>query len=60
MARYMTRTPVALAKVFRQKDGRVKLLTPRDPTTGLDHRLFDPMDWIHAITTLTRSWTVLD
>ena len=33
------------------KDGRVKLLTPRDPTTGLDHRLFDPLDWIHAITT---------
>jgi len=51
MARYMTRTPVALAKVFHLKDGRVKLLTPRDPKTGLDHRLFDPLDWVHAITT---------
>jgi hypothetical protein len=51
MARYMTRTPVAMGKVFEQKDGRVKLLTPRDPKTGLDHLLFDPLDWIHAITT---------
>ena len=51
MARYMTRTPVALAKVFHLKGGRVKLLTPRDRKTGLDHRIFDPLDWIHAITT---------
>ena len=53
MARYMTRTPVALAKVFEQKDGRVKLLTPRDPKTGVDHRLFDPLDWVHSVTTQT-------
>jgi len=41
MGRYMTRAPVALSKVFCQEDGRVKLLTPRDPNSGLDHRLFD-------------------
>jgi len=51
LARYMTRAPVALSKVFPQKDGRVKLLTPRDPKTGQDSRLFDPLDWVHAITT---------
>ncbi len=34
-----------------QKDGRVKLLTPCDPATGRDHRLFDPLDWVHAVTT---------
>ena len=28
MARYVTRAPVALSKVFREKDGRVRLPTP--------------------------------
>ena len=51
MARYMSRAPVALGKVFRQEDGRVKLLTPRDPKTGRDYRVFDPLDWVHAVTT---------
>ncbi len=51
MARYMTRAPIALGKVFQQKDGRVKLLTPLDPRTGKDHVLFDPLEWIHAVTT---------
>ena len=51
MGRYMTRAPVALSKVFPQKDGRVKLLTPRDPKTGQDSRFFDPLHWVHAITT---------
>ena len=51
LARYMTRAPVALAKVFPQKDGRVKLLTPPDPKTGQDSRLFDPLDFVHAVTT---------
>jgi hypothetical protein len=51
MGRYMTRAPVALSKVFCQEDGRVKLLTPRDAKSGLHHRLFDPLDWVHAVTT---------
>ena len=51
VARYMTRAPFALGKVFRQKDGRGKYLTPRDPKTGRDHLLFDPLEWVHAVTT---------
>lgn len=51
VSRYLTRAPVALGKVHPQRDGRVKLLTPRDPATGRDHRLFDPLDWVHAVTT---------
>jgi len=37
--------------VHPQADGRVKLLTPRDARTGRDSRLFDPLDWVHAVTT---------
>ena len=51
MARYATRAPIALAKVFVQKDGRVKLLTPVHPKTGKDYVIFDPLDWVHAVTT---------
>ena len=42
---------MALGKVHPQADGRIKLLTPPDPATGLDHKHFDALDWIHAITT---------
>jgi hypothetical protein len=51
VGRYLTRAPVALGKVHPQRDGRVKLLTPPDPKTGRDHRLFDPLDWVHVVTT---------
>jgi len=51
LARYVTRAPVGLAKVFPQPDGRVKLLTPPDPKTGRAGRLFDAIDPVHAITT---------
>ncbi|MDA1195326.1 MAG: transposase [Planctomycetota bacterium] len=51
VSRYVTRAPFALAKVHPQKDGGVRLLTPPDPKTGLDYRLFDPLDWVHAVTT---------
>ena len=51
MARYMTRGPIAQARVFEQKEGRVKLLTPPDPRTGQGHLLFDPLEWVHAVTT---------
>jgi len=51
VSRYLVRAPVALGKVHPQKDGRIKLLTPRDPSTGEDARFFDPLDWVHAVTT---------
>ena len=51
LARYLTRAPVALGKVHPQADGRIKLLTPPDPATGRDHKHFDALDWIQAITT---------
>ncbi len=51
LARYLTRAPVALGKVHPQADGRIKLLTPPDPSSGRDHKHFDALDWIHAITT---------
>ena len=48
VGRYLVRAPVALGKVHPQKDGRVKLLTPPDPKTGVSSRLFDPLDWVAA------------
>jgi len=51
MARYMTRAPIALGTVFEQKNGQVKLLTPPNPKTGEHHLLFDPLVWVHAVTT---------
>jgi hypothetical protein len=51
VGRYLTRAPVALGKVHPQRDGRVKLLTPPNPKTGRDHSLFDPLDWVHRVTT---------
>ena len=48
----MARAPVALSKVFTEKGSeRVRLLTPPDPDTGKDVRIFDVLDWIHAVTT---------
>jgi hypothetical protein len=51
VGRYLVRAPVAPSKVHPQKDGRIKLLTPRDPATGEEARTFDPLDWVHAVTT---------
>ena len=51
VGRYLVRAPVALGKVHPQEDGRVKLLTPPDPKTGARSRLFDPLDWVHLVTT---------
>ena len=51
VGRYLVRAPVALGKLHPQKDGRVKLHTPPDPKTGASSRLFDPLDWVHAVTT---------
>jgi hypothetical protein len=47
----VARAPIALAKVHVQDDGRVRLLTPPDPKTGRESRLFDPLAWVLAVTT---------
>ena len=31
-------------------NGMLEITTPPDPRTGATVRLFDPLDWIHAIT----------
>ena len=51
VGRYLTRAPVGLAKVFTERDGSVRMLTPPDPKTGRESRTFDALDWVHAITT---------
>jgi len=50
-ARYMTRAPFARTRGFEQKDGRVKRPMPPNPKIGQDHRLFEPLEWVHAVTT---------
>ena len=51
MGSYLVRAPGALGRFHPKKDGRIKLLTPRDPATGEEARTFDPLDWVHAVTT---------
>jgi len=51
VGRYLVRAPVSHARIQPQADGRVKLLTPVDPATGKDSVVFDPLDWVHAVTT---------
>src|SRR5881397_4065876 len=34
----------------RTHDGSIEITTRLDPRTGSTHRLFDPLDWIHAVT----------
>ncbi len=49
VARYITRPPLA-ADSIRRHDGLLKITTPPNPRTGSTVRLFDPLDWIHAVT----------
>ena len=49
LARYITRPPLP-ADSIRRHDGLIELTTPPDPRTGSTLRLFDPLDWIHAVT----------
>jgi hypothetical protein len=51
IGRYVARAPIALLKVHIEADGRVRLHTPPDPKTGKESRLFDPLAWVHAVTT---------
>jgi hypothetical protein len=36
------------------EDGRVRLRTPPEPKMGKESRLFDPLAWVHAVTTQIR------
>ena len=49
LGRYGARAPVSMERVFLERDGRVKYLTPPDPRSGATHVHFDPLDWIHAL-----------
>src|SRR5213596_3782385 len=49
LARYITRPPLA-ADSLRRHEGSIEITTRPDPRTGSTHRLFDPLDWIHAVT----------
>ena len=51
LGRYVARAPIALSKVHVQGDGRVRLRTPPDPQTRKESRIFDPLAWVHAVTT---------
>ena len=50
LARYVTRPPLAADSIRRTNNGMLEITTPPDPRTGATVRLFDPLDWIHAIT----------
>ena len=49
LARYITRPPLAADSVRRRRRPPGDHYTSRPPDR-LDHRLFDPLDWIHAVT----------
>ena len=36
--------------VVEDNEGRIRLATPPDPSTGATERILDPLDWIHAVT----------
>ncbi len=50
LARYVTRPPLAADSIRRTNNGMLEITTPPDPRTGATVRLFDPLDWIHAVT----------
>jgi hypothetical protein len=50
LARYITRPPVRLDTVVELDDGRVEVTTPPDPHSGHTRRVFDPLEWVHAVT----------
>src|SRR5205823_5081494 len=42
--------PPLAADSIRRHEGSIEITTRPDPRTGSTHRLFDPLDWIHAVT----------
>ena len=47
--RILAHSPLA-ADSIRRHEGSIEITTRPDPRTGSTHRLFDPLDWIHAVT----------
>jgi hypothetical protein len=41
---------VAIGSVHITPEGQVLISTPTDPRTGESVKIFDPLDWVHAIT----------
>ena len=50
VARYIARPALAIDSIRRREDGRLEIQTPPDPRTGATVRIFDPLEWIHAVT----------
>jgi hypothetical protein len=50
VARYIARPALAIDSIRRRQDGRLEIQTPPDPRTGATVRIFDPLEWIHAVT----------
>jgi hypothetical protein len=50
LARYLTRAPLRIDTVEQDREGRIRISTPPDPSTGATVRVLDPLDWIHAVT----------
>ena len=51
-ARYITRPALAMDALQKRDDGTLAMQTPPDPRTGAAMVVFDPLEWIHRITTL--------
>jgi hypothetical protein len=50
IARYIARPALAIDSLRRRWDGTLEIQTPPDPRTGATIRVFDPLEWIHAVT----------
>jgi hypothetical protein len=50
VARYIARPALAIDSLRRREDGSLEIQTPPDPRTGATLRIFDPLEWIHAVT----------
>src|SRR4029453_15138924 len=50
VARYITRPALAIDSIRRREDGRLEIQNPLDPPPGPPVRIFDPLEWIHAVT----------
>jgi hypothetical protein len=51
-ARYITRPSLAMDALRKRDDGTLAIHTPPDPRTGAAMVVFDPLEWIHRITSL--------
>ena len=64
LLRYVTRAPWRSEGTRLDAEGRVRVLTPPDPTSGQTELVLDPLEWVHAVVTqipdpglhLTRSY----